>query len=173
MHLSIRLSQHCSLTMSSYSTLVKSQLSVDRRAPCGMFSPIALIYASAPCRHYRSVSWSLWLCRKFWNQEVWILQLLLFLIFKILFISFRQRGREGERERNINVWLPLACPLLGTWPTTQACALTGNLPVTLHRFTGRHSIRWPTPAQAVVLSKYCFGYSQFLKFPYIFYDELV
>ena len=30
------------------------------------------------------------------------------------------------RERNINVWLPLACPLLGTWPTTQACALTGN-----------------------------------------------
>ena len=27
---------------------------------------------------------------------------------------------------NINVWLPLARPLLGTWPTTQACALTGN-----------------------------------------------
>ena len=30
------------------------------------------------------------------------------------------------RERNINVWLPLAHPLLGTWPATQACALTGN-----------------------------------------------
>ena len=30
------------------------------------------------------------------------------------------------RERNINVWLPLTRPLLGTWPTTQACALTGN-----------------------------------------------
>ena len=29
----------------------------------------------------------------------------------------------GERERNINVWLPLASPLLGTWPATQACAL--------------------------------------------------
>ena len=28
--------------------------------------------------------------------------------------------------RNINVWLPLTCPLLGTWPETQACALTGN-----------------------------------------------
>ena len=27
---------------------------------------------------------------------------------------------------NISVWLPLTCPLLGTWPTTQACALTGN-----------------------------------------------
>ena len=37
-------------------------------------------------------------------------------------------GRKGEkkRERNINVWLPLACPLLGTWPATQACALAGN-----------------------------------------------
>ena len=38
----------------------------------------------------------------------------------------RGEGREKERERNINVWLPCACPLPGTWPTTQACALTGN-----------------------------------------------
>ena len=29
-------------------------------------------------------------------------------------------------ERNINVWLFLVHPLLGTWPTIQACALTGN-----------------------------------------------
>ena len=36
------------------------------------------------------------------------------------------RGGEGERERNTNVWLPLVRPLLGTWPTAQACALTGN-----------------------------------------------
>ena len=42
-----------------------------------------------------------------------------------LFIS-RERGREGERERNINVWLPLACPQLGTWPAAQACALIRN-----------------------------------------------
>ena len=50
------------------------------------------------------------------------------LFFKdfILFI-FRERGREGEeRERNISVWLPLVHPLPGAWPTTQACALTGN-----------------------------------------------
>ena len=33
---------------------------------------------------------------------------------------------EKERERNINVWFPLTHPLLGTWPATQACALTGN-----------------------------------------------
>ena len=36
------------------------------------------------------------------------------LVFKILFIS-RERGKEGERERNINVWLPLERPQLGTW----------------------------------------------------------
>ena len=38
---------------------------------------------------------------------------------------FRGEGREEDRERNINVWLPLVCPLLGTWPETQACVLTG------------------------------------------------
>ena len=48
-----------------------------------------------------------------------------FSLKKILFI-FRQRGKEGERDRNINVWLSLACPSLGTRPATQACALTGN-----------------------------------------------
>ena len=33
---------------------------------------------------------------------------------------------QFEEERNINVWLPLMRPLLGTWPATQAHALTGN-----------------------------------------------
>ena len=46
-------------------------------------------------------------------------------LFIYLFI-YRQRGRERKRERNINVWLPLPWPSLGTWPRTQACALTGN-----------------------------------------------
>ena len=36
-----------------------------------------------------------------------------------------------EKERNISVWLPLTRPMLGTWPTTQACALTGNPTVDL------------------------------------------
>ena len=31
-----------------------------------------------------------------------------------------------EREGNINVWLPLERPPLGTWPATQARALNGN-----------------------------------------------
>ena len=54
---------------------------------------------------------------------------LLFLIFLKDFIYLfleRGEGREKERERIINVWLSLTCPLLGTWPETQACALTGN-----------------------------------------------
>ena len=42
------------------------------------------------------------------------------------FFLERREGREKEKERNINVWLPLACSLLETWPRTQACALTGN-----------------------------------------------
>ena len=29
-------------------------------------------------------------------------------------------------QGNIHVWLPLTRPLLGTWPTTQACTLAGN-----------------------------------------------
>ena len=41
-----------------------------------------------------------------------------------LFI-FRERGKEGERERN-NVWLLLTHPPLGTWPPTPACTLAGN-----------------------------------------------
>ena len=52
---------------------------------------------------------------------------MLFFFFKILFIFLeRGEGRDKEMERNINVWLPLTHPLLGTWPATQACGLTGN-----------------------------------------------
>ena len=45
--------------------------------------------------------------------------------FIYLFLE-REEGREKEWERHINVWLLLTRPLLGTWPATQACALTGN-----------------------------------------------
>ena len=34
---------------------------------------------------------------------------------------------EKERERNINVWMPLTWPALGTWPAIQACALDWEL----------------------------------------------
>ena len=49
------------------------------------------------------------------------------LFLNILFIYLeRGEGKEKERERNFNVWLPFTYPPLGTWPATQACALTGN-----------------------------------------------
>ena len=41
-------------------------------------------------------------------------------------ILFLDRGEGREKERNIEVWLPIVRLLLGTWPATQACALVGN-----------------------------------------------
>ena len=49
--------------------------------------------------------------------------------FKKDFIYFfleRGEGKEKKRERNINVCLLLMHPILGTWPATQACAMTRN-----------------------------------------------
>ena len=50
---------------------------------------------------------------------------------RFYFFTFRERGRKGERVENSNVLeihrsAGLVRPLLGTWPRTQACALTGN-----------------------------------------------
>ena len=59
-------------------------------------------------------------------MEINELLLFIFLMFYLLFLE-RREGKEEERERNISVWLPLVCPLLGTWPTTQACALDWEL----------------------------------------------
>ena len=65
-----------------------------------------------------------------------------FCFLKILFILDRGQGREKERERNINLWLPLMHPLLGTWPATQASNqwLFGS--------QVQRSIHWATPARA-------------------------
>ena len=51
-----------------------------------------------------------------------------FLFFKDFIYLFLEtgEGREKEKKRNINVWLPLMWPPLGTWPSTQTCALTEN-----------------------------------------------
>ena len=45
--------------------------------------------------------------------------------FIYLFLE-RGEGREKERDRNINVWLPLEYPIPGAWPAALACVLTGN-----------------------------------------------
>ena len=53
------------------------------------------------------------------------------LSFKDCLFVFRGMGREREREgkkmceRNTD-WLSVTRPQLGTWPATQACALTEN-----------------------------------------------
>ena len=49
-----------------------------------------------------------------------------YLFLKDFIYLFLERGEGREKEGNINVWLPLSRPLLGTWPATQVCALTGN-----------------------------------------------
>ena len=70
-----------------------------------------------------------------------------FLSFFLRFYLFLERGegREKEEEWN-NVLLPLAHPLLETWPATQACALTGNQTKPLW-FAGLRSIHWATSAR--------------------------
>ena len=54
---------------------------------------------------------------------------LIFAFFKkrfYLFI-FREKGREGEREGEKHQCVAASqSPAPGTWPATQACALTGN-----------------------------------------------
>ena len=64
--------------------------------------------------------------------------------------SFSERGEgwEKKRERHIYVWLPLTWPPLGTWPATQAYALTGNRTGDL-LVCNPHSIHWATPAWAL------------------------
>ena len=51
----------------------------------------------------------------------------LFFFKKIFYLFiFRERRREGEREgEKHQCVVALACPSLGIWPATQACALTG------------------------------------------------
>ena len=51
---------------------------------------------------------------------------LFFFLDFIYLVLEREEGRENEREGNINVWLHLMSPTQGTWPATQACALTGD-----------------------------------------------
>ena len=54
-----------------------------------------------------------------------LIHFLLFFLRLYIFI-FRERGREGEIEGEKHGSVVLAEPQLGTWPATQACALTGN-----------------------------------------------
>ena len=48
---------------------------------------------------------------------------------------------------NSNVWLPLTHPVLGNWPATHACALTGSR--TGNPLVHRPAQYWASPARAV------------------------
>ena len=64
-----------------------------------------------------------------WMDNEGLNKLMLLFTFSFLkdFIYlFSEKGREKEGERDISVWLSLVHPQLGTWPTTDACVLTGN-----------------------------------------------
>ena len=52
--------------------------------------------------------------------------LLIYFLKDFIYLFSERGGREKERDRNINVWLLLERPLLGTWHTTQACAPMRN-----------------------------------------------
>ena len=86
--------------------------------------------------------------------------------FKIYYLFiFREKGREGERERNINVWLPFMCPLLGTWPETRHMPWLEMEPVTL-RFREGHSIHWATPPRAPCVNFICSDQTVVELFPF-------
>ena len=75
----------------------------------------------------------------------------LFLIKNYLF-TFREKGRKGDREGNINVWLPLKRPHWGPGPPPTYVSWLEIQPMTLW-FISHHSIHWATPARANLLLK--------------------
>ena len=47
-------------------------------------------------------------------------------IFKDFMYLFLEKGKGREKDRSMNVWLPVARPSLGTWPAIQTYVLTGS-----------------------------------------------
>ena len=79
-----------------------------------------------------------------------------FFVGVIYLFIFREGkgGRKRRRGTSMCGCLSRTHPLLGTWPETQACALTGNRtsdPL-VHRL---HSVHWATPAGAWVWFLLC------------------
>ena len=67
---------------------------------------------------------------------------------KIYLPIFRQKGRERDWERNVNVWLPLTHPHWEPGPQPRNVPWLGIKPVTLW-FAGWRSIHWAIPVRAV------------------------
>ena len=92
---------------------------------------------------WSQTSWSYFFSEETRNLDAYI-KSSKFHFLKILFTYFleREKGRERGRETSIckrnNDQLPLVWPQSGTWPTTQACAMTRN-------WTGGLSVWGTTP----------------------------
>ena len=65
----------------------------------------------------------------------------------------RKRGREMSMCKRYIKWLPLACPQLGTWPETQAPALTRNQTsdLSVHRLV-LNPLRHPSQGRFILLT---------------------
>ena len=83
------------------------------------------------CVYIYFVRMHVYLCVCIHTQKNQFGFLKIYIYFKdfIYLLLERGGGREKEKHqgaRDTSDRLPLTCPQLGTWPTTQACALTGN-----------------------------------------------
>ena len=84
----------------------------------------------------------------------------IFILFfiKILIYLFIERGERKEKERDINVWLPLMHPLVGTCPATKHVPCLGIKSVTLWFTACTQSTELHQPGLKSVLKKSATGY---------------
>ena len=93
-------------------------------SPLSHLSTHSSLFSTPTTQNYLKVSQDLLLqCNK---HLLLLLDFVLPLYFFLRFYLFLEGKAGRKRGREINVWLPLIHLLLGTWPTTQACTLTGN-----------------------------------------------
>ena len=74
-----------------------------------------------------------------------LLDISLSLLKDFIYLFLEKRREEKERKKNINVWLPLAHPLLNTWSVTQAYTLTRSR--TGDPLVYRLAVHWAIPAR--------------------------
>ena len=77
-----------------FSTFVENQLIINVRVDFWALNFVPLIYVRYLSHASTILPWLLWLCRNFWNQEVWIFQIhssfwRLFWLFWVICISIQ------------------------------------------------------------------------------------
>ena len=84
--------------------------------------------------------------------------------FIYLFLE-KGEGRVKERERSINMWMPVTCSPLGAGPQPRHVPWLGIEPATLW-FAGQCSIHWAAPARALFSFSTCAKYDLDFSFPF-------